>query len=159
MSEAFVGMHYGMLASHQSSVISRYHHSEYPIKNTHVQLSSRSLPLSPLYLYTIPLPLTFLSEELVRLLDVLSAWLEADPSPAHVMGGDTHWEGWAQASTPTNPHLAGHSFDRTRPNNNNNNNNNNDNQAGRVSSSSSSSSSSFSYHHHHHHHHSLTIIL
>ena len=49
------------------------------------------------------------------MLDVLSAWLEADPSPAHVMGGDTQWEGWAGASTPANPHLGAPSMDRTRP--------------------------------------------
>ena len=49
----------------------------------------------------------------MRLLDVLSAWLEADPSPAHVMGGDAQWQGWAGASTPANPHLGAPSMDRT----------------------------------------------
>ena len=65
------------------------------------------------------------------MLDVLSSWLEADPSPAHVMGGDTLWEGWKEASTTANSHLAVPSLDRTRPHNSNN--------PGTASSSSSSS--------------------
>ena len=39
-------------------------------------------------------------EELARLLDTLAAWLEADPTPAEVMGSAATWDGWADASVP-----------------------------------------------------------
>jgi hypothetical protein len=37
---------------------------------------------------------------LARVLDTLAAWLEADPSPAEVMGSAATWDGWADASAP-----------------------------------------------------------